>query len=235
MFIIEAQTAQNQGESLEGYLQQLESLGRYPVHSLVFQEWNRLRSRSAEEAFSVLQRWKVASEHPYVRSHLCLELARINEAKGNRQLAMELLREAAHNGRDFFPVIPELVGMGVRSGEAGWLEEVILDDIGALQQGGDPQSRFILVRPAGGEEAAVILACFLSGLHARSGAGLSDYGREKIFEVVFSAVRSARFPGSLSMLMESAKGSSKPESQAEALQFCLQQPIEPLHAFFLEG
>lgn len=233
MFLVDALVGQGKIEGMQDYLLHLESIGRYPIHALIFKEWFQLQSRGDEEVIGTLEKWKVATEHPLVRAHLCLELARDSENRGNTDLALEILREAAHNGRDFFPTIPELMRMGVRTGNTAWLEEVIIDDISSVSQGGDPASRFLLAEPASGEEAAVMLANFLSTFANLKQAPLTDAAKETLFDVVHSAVKDGKFPECLSLLMDFAQGSKHVDTLSEAIEYYIRQPLEPLDKVWL--
>ena len=233
MFLIEALVSTGQDKEAMEHLLDLEEMGKYPVHSLVLQEWQHLRSGNEEELRQVIEKWKVVSENPYVRSQLCLELARENEKQGNAGLALELLREAAYNGRDYFPTMPEIISAGVRKGELAWLEEMIIDDIDALAQGGDPSSRFLLVEPASSEEAAVMLANFLSIFSSVKKERLAEDTRIRIYEIVSAAMSAEKFPDCPPLLIEYARQLGDKEVTAQLIEHYLQQPIEPTEKAWL--
>ncbi|MFH1437578.1 MAG: hypothetical protein ABIJ56_17865 [Pseudomonadota bacterium] len=233
MFLVEALVSMGQDKQAMEYLLDLEGMGKYPVHSLVLQEWQHHVSGSEDNLRQIVEKWKVVSENPYVRSQLCLELARENEKQGNADLARELLREAAYNGRDFFPTMLEIICTGVRRGEFAWLEEMIIDDIDALAQGGDPASRFLLVKPASTEEAAVLLAGFLSTFSAVKSERLTEDTRVRIYETVNAAMSAEKFPDCPPLLIEYARQLSDKEITAQLIEHYLRQPIEPIEKAWL--
>ena len=147
MFLIESLEAQEKREEQKVYIADLEETNRYPIHTLIFKEWNAIALGDEEQAARALEAWKVVTEHPYVRSQLCLELARNLETAGDMNPALEFLQDAAVNARDLFPVMPEIFRMAVKHGKTTWLEGVLMDDLNFLAGGGDPSSRFLLVRP----------------------------------------------------------------------------------------
>jgi tetratricopeptide (TPR) repeat protein len=233
MFLIESLEAQEKREEQRVYIADLEETNRYPIHTLILKEWNAIALGDEEQAARALEAWKVVTEHPYVRSQLCLELARNLETAGDMNPALEFLQDAAVNARDLFPVMPEIFRMAVKHGKTTWLEGVLIDDLNFLGGGGDPSSRFLLVRPTSGEEASVMLANFMATLSTLTKTPLSEDGLETFFGVVHSAIREGKVPEVLSLLLEFARGTKQVEELEGALGYYLEQPLEPVEKVWL--
>ena len=233
MFLFECVEGLGQSEGLEDLTAALESAKRYPVHALALQEWCHLAAGREEAACAAAERWKVVTEHPYVRAHFCLELARHSEALGKKDLAVELLREAAYNGRDFFPTIPELLRAGAGAADPSLLEEAVVDDISMLVQGGDPSARFLLARPASGQEAAVMMANMLATLAGVKGVTMTEAAHETLFGIVSAAIKDGKVPEVTSLLMELSMGPTSGDKLSGLIETAVQKDLEPVEKAWL--
>ncbi len=233
LFLIETLEAQEKRDEQKALIADLEETNRYPIHTLIFKEWNALALGDEEQAARALEAWKMVTEHPYIRSQLCLELARNLEKAGDINPALEFLQDAAVNARDIFPVMPEIFRMAIRQGRTSWLESVLVDDLTFLTGGGDPSTRFLLVQPASGEEASVMLASFMATLSTLTKTPISEEGLETFFNVVQSGIREGKVPGVLSLLLEFARGPKQVEALEGALQYFLDQPLELIEKVWL--